>query len=312
MRKHFIVLLWLAFANLVVLFALVPYDYAFTKYATEHRNDTALTDFFNYNIYEHNIFGIADIVVLFFLGSLFLYGLSFIQYFSKIKKLRRGLGFILNAGVTVALSIVHAWKWAFSRVRPYDVFDNFPEGYTHWFLPGQYTLELGFNQGSFPSGHVATIASMMVLFFLIPHRQKFWRWAFALLIFILSTYMIWLRTAVRQHWITDNVASYGIALVVIYFFYYFIHYPPKENATKVVESRSSGWEFYLTLLNLIWLFAFAAIPVGLRLLFIENKMMGLGVLLGGIFSSFYLFDIIWNLLYQKKPIRQFIKKIRKS
>lgn len=312
MRKRLIVLLWLAFVSLVVLLALVPYDYAFTKYATEHRNDTALTDFFNYNIYEHNIFGIADIVVLFFLGSLLLYGLSFIPYFSSLKKLQRSLGFILNAGVTVALSIVHAWKWAFSRMRPYDVFDNFPEGYTHWFLPGQYTLELGFNQGSFPSGHVATIAAMMVLFFLIPHRQKFWRWSFALLIFILSAYMIWLRTVVRQHWLTDNVASYGIALVVIYFFYYFVHYPKDDNVDSTIESRPSGWEFYLTLLNLIWLFVLAAIPVGLRLLFIENKMMGLGVLLGGIFGTLYLFDLVWKLLYQRKPIWQYITRKIKS
>lgn len=300
MKKYFYTLLLLTGSVLLVLVLLTPFDYTISKYIIGHRQENNLTHFFNFNIYEHNIFGIADIVVLFLLGSLTVYALSFIPFFSSLKKFRKASGYVISAGVTVALSIVHAWKWAFSRVRPYDVFDKTFDLYTHWFMPGRYTLEVGFNQGSFPSGHVATVAILMTLFFLMPKQKyRYLRWLYAFVVFLLSAYMVWLRTMVRQHWFNDNVASYGIALVILYFFYWFIHYPPSKKLSDLTDVRVKGWEFYFTLLNLFFLFAVAAIFVGLRMFFMEHNTSGIAIFASGVFFSLFLFDVIWKLLFQK-------------
>lgn len=305
-------LLLLGGLSLLLLFLLAPFDYAITNYAMEHKFRNAYTDFFNYNVYEHKIFGIADIVVLFLLANLALYALSFLSIFNKKtfwQKLRAQSGFVISAGTTVALSLIHAWKWAFSRVRPYHVFNHDIDNYTHWFLPGKYTLQVGFNQGSFPSGHVATIAVLMTLFFFFPDRGRWARWLYAFLIFVLAAVMVWMRSMAGEHWFTDNVASYVIALWVFYFFYHAIHFPASPRGLAALHRRPKGWEFFFTLLMLLALFSSAAIFVGLRIFFMEKNMyVGAGVFAGGLLASLFLWDVIFMLLYQKTFFWRFFKK----
>jgi membrane-associated phospholipid phosphatase len=300
----------LGLATLLILFLISPFDLPAGLYAREHATKF-LASFFNHNMYEHQRFGMADIVVIFLLGSLGFYSASFFSWGAKFKTIRNYSGFIITVGFTVAVSTVHAWKWAFSRVRPYDVFPDHLGNFTHWFIPGAYTLKVGFNQGSFPSGHVATMSVLIALFFLLPSNGKWTglRWIYFILVVIVALLMGWYRMMDGSHWLTDNVASIMLSIMISYFFYHFLFFPDMETRQRYplfdrLEQRRPAWAINLVWQLLCWSFSLATIFVGLRIALMQDKLLhgGTVVILGIALS--YLFGLLtWRGLFPVKRKR---------
>ena len=289
----------LTITGILVLFALAPLD-RFAALFSYYYSFPHLAVFFNENLYEQGKFGLPDIVTLLLVGSGIAYGLSFSGHFPALKRIRKEIGFVMNTGFFIAVSLVHSIKWAVSRARPHDVYPDHIEDFTHWFEPGAYTLQVGFNRGSFPSGHVATIAVLLTLTFFIPagkdHPEgRLKKRMASALILLLALVMGWYRMMNATHWLTDNIASLFLSVFFVYFFYYFIHYPSPEIRkafpwTGSVDRRRAGWEFFSLIALLGLLFSVASIPVGLRISFLEGHpftgipVMGIGILGSVLFS----------------------------
>jgi membrane-associated phospholipid phosphatase len=304
MYVHLRNLALLGLATLLVLLLCAPLDLPAGLYARENATKF-LASFFNENMYEHQRFGMADIVVVFLLGSLGLYTASFFSWGARFKKIRVYCSFVFTSGGTVAVSTVHAWKWAFSRVRPYDVFPDQLENFTHWFIPGAYTLKVGFNQGSFPSGHVATMSVMIALFFLFPSKGQ-WnglRWSYFILVVVVALLMGWYRMMDGGHWLTDNIASVMLSIMVCYFFYHFIFFPSMETRQRYplfarVDQRRPAWAINLVWQLLFWFFSLATIFVGLRIALLQDKLLhGSAVAVLGIILSLMFGTLTWRALF---------------
>jgi membrane-associated phospholipid phosphatase len=262
-----------------------------------------MNDFFNDNLYQHQKFGIADIIVLFLVSSLFIYAMSFTESGKNFKKWRAESGYIINAGFTLAVTSIHSVKWSLSRARPGSIvicfqekgasaglsindinkpeysgqIQNMMQGcvdtwHTAWYMPGALTSEMGFNKGSFPSGHVATMGVLMTAFFLLPKMgvNSFLRWSFFAFVLGLELLMGYHRMTSDTHWLTDNMASVYLSIAIAYGYYHFLHFPVRTDdvlshrLADSLENRKPGWEFMLLLTTLFFFYSGAAVVVGIR------------------------------------------------
>lgn len=287
----------LCLASLLILLALAPID-IWLAHRAYFNQWTLLKGFFNQNLYEHGIFGLADIVVTIGVVCVLIYGLSFTPAGIRLQPFRAAAGYVLNAGVTAAVSIVHALKWMIARTRPHDVYHVHDpvkepelELYTHWFEPGKFPLEVGFNRGAFPGGHVATMSVLLALVYFIPERHARWRPAYVAVVIGAALIMAWYRMMDITHWATDNIGGLLVSLIVVYGLYTFIHFPSQHTRrlhpwTASVDHRRPGWELLLMAATLLGSFAIAAVFVGLRIAFLEeNVLRGLGISAGALFGA---------------------------
>lgn len=305
MRNPVVHIAAMALVSLIVLFVLAPYDIEASVFAWKNQF-TILETFFNDNFYQHRKFGIADIVVLISLGSLILYGLSFTERGRALRKWRAHTGYILNAGFASAVSVIHSSKWAFSRARPHDVFPDKFQNFTEWYLPGTYTLDVGFNKGSFPGGHVATMSALFTLFFLMPRKGTAGtlRWFYYAFVVILSILMGCYRTMYADHWMTDNVASLFLAIMITYGYYTILHFPDASIRsrypwTNSVDGRRPGWEIMMVFLTLVWFYSVAAVVVGIRIMIRQHIVQGAGMFLGGILLTLIFTEISTRIMLNR-------------
>jgi membrane-associated PAP2 superfamily phosphatase len=304
MYRHHRNLVLLGLATLLLLLLSAPLDMPLGIYARENPFDF-LVGFFNLSIFLDNVLGLADIVVFFVLAALGLYFASFFTWGARFIPIRDYCGYIFSTSFAMAISLVHSVKWALSRTRPYDVFPDHLQNFTHWFVPGAYTLDVGFNKGSFPSGHVATMSVLIALFFLMPVARK-WnplRWGYIVLVIAVSMLMGWYRMMYGSHWLTDNLASLMLSILVSYFFYHYLFFPSEETRRLYplfsrVEHRRPGWAIHLVWQLLLWGFSIATTFVGLRIILIQEKLIhGAFVLLLGVVLSYLFGTITWRALF---------------
>lgn len=348
MSKQLKIFIFLAFAFFILLIASSSFDMPLASYFWINKVHT-FDDFFNENLYEHGKFGIADIVVLILVGNLLVYGGSFLSATGTMLKPYRSItGFVINAGFTTAVSTVHAMKWGFSRARPNNIVNCFLEEatsrglsfdqaehtaqfpqifdtcqdiwFTPWYMPGNLTPAMGFNKGSFPGGHVATMGALVTLFFLFPSRGK-WapvRWFYLAGVILLQATMGWYRIMSETHWLTDNLASLALSILVPFAYYFFLHFPAGDREKSIVSSRKAGWEFYTIWITLFFLFAIAAIFVGIRMTLHGEWSHGLPTTAAGMIFTVVLAEanlrLLWNrsLLgkkYQRKSHYEFSKTL---
>lgn len=309
MKKPFRNLLAMAIASVVLLFAVAPLDQFLAK-AAWYFSWQFMADFFNMNLYEHGVFGMADIVVTVGAGALIVYGLSFLPAAARLRPYRRGAGFILNVGFTMAVSIVHSIKWVTSRTRPHDWFPLNLDAYSHWWEFGHYPLQVGFNRGAFPGGHVATMSVLLTFFYLMPgdKRSDARRYLFAGFIILLALLMGWYRMMTATHWLTDNLASLFLSIMVVYGYYHFLHYPDEEIRarhpwTASLDLRTPGWEILFMAATFVLSFAAGAIVIGGRIAFLQGDLwFGLGVSLAGVVGSLAAFDANCRVLLRQSAL----------
>ena len=298
-------LIYMGIATLIIMLAIAPSD-RFLARASWYYSWNWGEKFFNQNLYEHGIFGLADIVVVIAVATIAAYIVSLTptSIGERLRPYRAQAGFVLSAGFTMAVSIVHAIKWVTSRTRPHDWFPVNMDAYTHWFEFGNYSLEVGFNRGAFPGGHVATMSVLLAYFYFMPTegRNKHLRWFFAAAVMILSLVMGWYRMMMATHWLTDNIASMLLSVMVLYGFYHFLHFPneairQKHPWTASVDRRWAGWELMFMVAMLGLLFALATIVVGIRIIFLHSDpSQGLGVFaLGCVLSALFAECTSWIL-----------------
>lgn len=304
MYIHYRNLVLFGLATLLVLFLSAPLDLPLGIYAKENPIDF-LVGFFNLSIFLDNVLGLADIVVFFVLGALALYIASFFSWGARFKSIRDYCGYIFSTSFAMAISLIHAVKWALSRTRPYDVFPDHLQTFTHWFVPGAYTLDVGFNKGSFPSGHVATMSVLIALFFLMPTARKWnlFRWSYIVIVVAMAMLMGWYRMMYGSHWFTDNLASLMLSIMLSYFFYHFIFFPSPETRQRYplfdrMEHRHPAWAIHLVWQLLVWGFSIATVFVGLRIIFLQDKLLhGTAILLLGIVLSYFFGRVTWRALF---------------
>jgi membrane-associated phospholipid phosphatase len=295
-------------ASLIALVMVSPFDLALSIF---YKNNaiSSYSRFVNESLFDHGGFGLSDIVVFFLLGSLVAYFVSgfLLSRNSRWWVIRVYTGFIILTSTTMALSIVHAMKWALSRARPYDVLPNHLELYTPWFLPGRYTLAVGFNKGSFPSGHVATMTVLLLLFYLFARKPKLQVLAWITLPATLASCAVmgWYRAMVASHWVSDNIASVCIAFAVCHWFYFSLIQVDDQVANTrfrdlVAQKRVNwwvrNWEFSLTWLILLFVFSVAGVFVGFRLLLFESSYFGILASMGSALAGWFLWKVMLRLL----------------
>ncbi len=326
MKARIIFLLAISTLFTIILFFISSYDIIAMQFAWYNRI-SFLSEFFNDNLYQHQKFGIADLVVFFLLVNLIIYGAGFFKAGESLRKWRREAGYVLNAGFTLAVTSIHSVKWTLSRARPGSIVICFQENgaraglslsdinqpqhaaqiqsimqscvdtwYSAWYSPGALTAAMGFNKGSFPSGHVATMGVLITVFFLLPRFKihSLYRWTFLVFVIFLQFMMGYYRMTSDTHWLTDNLASVFLSVIIAYSYYHFLHFPQKTENDAIsyslaesAEKRKAGWEIRMLFSMLISAYSLAAIIVGFRVIFTDHQIQNgiIMIISGAVFAA---------------------------
>ncbi len=130
------------------------------------------------------------------------------------------LRYIFLSGILAPFAAVHTFKWSVSRARPRtfleDVLPYLPSDHDFSWLPGFMGLygPRGYAWNSFPSGHSATCAVLLVFCYAIPMSPTRKALTFAA-VFLFTAVMAIARSMAGMHWISDSVASFFIVWIVI-------------------------------------------------------------------------------------------------
>ncbi len=267
-----------------VMGLLTPFDFEGSRWIWEHRHP-GFGHWTDRTFFEDKAVGLSDLASLFLLVSLGLYAWSGrARAPAWLQRERPFLSFIVLAALAGGLGLVHGLKWMIGRARPYEVWmGDWP--FTEWHRFGPHFITEGVYFGSFPSGHTASVVTLiMIAYVLYAHpglrRGQVWAWLWGAVAVALSVAMAVGRVMTASHWLTDCLGTIlPIWAVMHWMFHRFLrtaeqreyvrihgHYPAVPSYW---EMRLAGWGF-LILLGLIGL------VMGLRSLWLE---VGLEVLL---------------------------------
>jgi membrane-associated phospholipid phosphatase len=152
-------------------------------------SDSTLVHVFNRSFFEELSIGVSDIPIFIFLSW---------ALFHIHKKRYQYLSFVLGSCLSIAAS-VHLLKGILGRRRPSS---------GEWL---EFNFFQGWGIGSFPSGHTAMIASLLVFCFVYPKFARIGGLTVGLFIITMSMS----RMAVGAHWFSDTMGSVLLSLWII-------------------------------------------------------------------------------------------------
>jgi membrane-associated phospholipid phosphatase len=140
----------------------------------------------------------------------------------------RNLKFSIQCGIIAPMVAVHFFKWTISRARPNLYFrEIYLHSHSwheltsqHW-LPGFMSLggPRGYSWNSFPSGHAATSAILLVISYVLwQSRHPIWRlcslaWFITIMAYVFA--MAIARSMAGMHWLSDGCGSFFLVWSIV-------------------------------------------------------------------------------------------------
>ena len=230
----------------VCMLIVTPHDITLTSWLYGHKSQR-FVDLMSESMFELEMFGGGDLIVIYSAASLILYlcsslvdidcstrpGVYDLQtklmarsgWADWLRRNRLRLEFLVVSTFCCSTLMVKLLKWTMARPRPKKYFWG-TRPFSEWWEVGPYFLDEGTYRASFPSGHTASAITLMglvyVLYFSCQDRRRrrlgVWLFLFTL-VFVLA--MATARIMTRAHWPTDVTFSIfgGWALIHLLFFY---------------------------------------------------------------------------------------------
>ena len=314
--------------GIISMAVVTPEDKVWTRHLRENRVDW-FKDWMGDSIFEGEMLGGSDIpvIVMIIAGVLYLLAwiplipsekakdkLSFLlKWVENRPKIRDTLerwrpqtGFILMSSLCIAM-FVHANKWMTGRPRPKYVWEK-GMAYSDWYEFGAYFVADGKFRGSFPSGHTATVISLLTLaYILLFDTKKVWVKFLGILTLIFtlgsSVMMLIARSMSNAHWVSDSAVSIFAGWLIIHIMYFWILQVPFQK--KYFQENKNPlplpflYELIFTFLLLITCFGFMALVIGFRAIWIQNCPWLVVISPIGIIMIFYSLKLILKLNSQK-------------
>lgn len=187
--------------------------------------DAGFRDFMAQSFYEGDAFGGSDIGVTLGIICFFIWVLYKVSGKSSRFINHKELKYIWLSSLISGLVIVHSLKWFVSRARPKEALPNILsqeislEQLANITWPGFMAWDgpRGPGWNSFPSGHTASCAIMLVFAYIAWPRSR----ASSITLFMLIAGYCFLMAIARSmagmHWLSDSVASFFLTWAVIHF-----------------------------------------------------------------------------------------------
>jgi membrane-associated phospholipid phosphatase len=225
---------------------LAEFDYKIFMWAKSVNVDgtfwKAYGDFWDRSLFSDLQFGGQDFAYIFILVCLILMIISFFLKSSSIlKKFQIFVPYIAISAIFGAALTVRFTKTFFTRARPRELIGS-SEEYT--FSPlltfGCLTLEEGFKDGSFISGHTSTMGILWGLPFIIANLFGQW-WALGTGVAVFaSVFMMGLGRVVHlAHWASDTLYGGFFMLALNAFLYYYVLC--LQNNAYYLKSRNKNY-----------------------------------------------------------------------
>lgn len=196
--------------GLAAMFVLAPFDFAWTRWLTDHE-DQRFVEIMSRSMFEGEGIGGTDpfTLALGILGIFYVVA-QFRPEQSALGRHRRQLGFIFTVSL-FQVYFVHTVKWIMARPRPRVVFKG-ELPFAHWFEIGEQFIANGTFRGSFPSGHTSVIATFVVFSYVIwgvgsVGRRRCLALALGAAIVVSAALMGFSRIMGGTHWPSDCLAS---------------------------------------------------------------------------------------------------------
>jgi len=271
---------------------LTLFDFEGSRWIWERANPE-FGDWTARTFFEGDAPGLSDLGICFLLVSLGLYLWSGRNSAPEwLQRERPYLSFIVLSALAGALGLVHGLKWVIGRARPHEVWlSDWP--FTPWHGFGPHFVTEGIFFGSFPSGHTASVVTLLMLAYVLHshpdlRRWRVWAWLWGTVALAMSVTIAVGRVMTAHHWLTDCLGMIlPIWTVLHWMFHRFLRtaeqreyirmhgsYPPLP---AYWELRFAGWGFLILLgamglvmgLRSVWL------EVGIELLMLAPLGIGL-------------------------------------
>ena len=176
-------------------------------------------DFMANSLYEGRSFGGSDFGVTMAILAFFLWLKARTNKKTPNSQSYSQLKFIWLTGLLTGICAVHSMKWIISRARPKIILtsDTSEQILANMTWPGFMPLDgpRGIDWNSFPSGHTASCAIMLVYAYLAWPRSRI----AGIFIFGSVAFYCGLMAVARSmsgmHWLSDSVASFFLAWLII-------------------------------------------------------------------------------------------------
>lgn len=261
---------------IIILFLLValisPWDYAYTKWLGTH-SVAWFAKFMDNSFFEGKSFGGGDFATLYMIVCAVLYIAAWLPPVSnRLMRYRPELGFVVASSLVTTVFVVHGLKWTIGRARPSQVLWDGKLPFTNWFELGPYNLLDGLFNGSFPSGHTATIMIFLTLAYIIAFHGSWNHYRLGRSIGMLTIGLAYLmaiaRSMNRSHFITDGMVVIALNWLIIHFLYFKILRVPEQGKIIVQHGQVNGmptcWELRLCLHGLFLVIGLMAVAIGAR------------------------------------------------
>lgn len=296
---------------IVTMLSLSYYDYEWTTFFRQHRND-AFRHLVENTLLKGQLPGLRDLSTLLLVGAGVLYLFSFIKpKTAKLRNLRPCCSLILISGLACLL-FTHSIKNGMSRPRPKDVYAQKVE-FSSWYEFGSDIVPHSTYRASMPSGHttmVAVLISLAYAFFLFSKNMMYKiSGILILLCTLILTMVMGISRAMSAHWVSDTIVSIFGCWSIIYIVYHHI------GSRKISETSQAYLLadlqfclrlvlFFIGLLLMLWGIHATHIKLCWTSFFILLIAPGVTLIVISIFKKNLYPHIIsknFNLLIEKRP-----------
>lgn len=265
--------------SIVLLIAIVPFDYEWTIWLYENRWPR-FAEFMRRTLFEGGSFGGSDVAITFQLVAFFAYFyVGSPKREANWQKWRPMLGYVLVCALVTGLGTVHSLKWLVGRARPHIVMKN-ELPFSNWFEFGPHFVSDGVFFGSFPSGHTAVVFLLMAISYLLagykhsPTHYKIIGWGWGVFVTGYTLLMVIARSMTRHHWLSDSLATIAMAWILMHLLYFWILGVPTQldywNHYKKFPSLPKYWELVLCLYALGITLGAMGIVIGIRAVLLQK------------------------------------------
>jgi membrane-associated PAP2 superfamily phosphatase len=188
------------------------------------------------------------------------------------------LSFIVLSALAGALGLVHGLKWVIGRARPYEVWQSdWP--FTPWHSFGPHFVTEGIYSGSFPSGHTASVVTLLMLAYVLHsypslHRRR-WAWLWGAVAVAMAMAMAVGRVMTASHWLTDCLGMILPTWMVLHWmFHRFLRTAEQREYVRMhggYPSVPAYWELRLAGWGFLILLGLMGLVIGLRSVWLESR-----------------------------------------
>ena len=261
-----------------VLGLLTPFDFEASRWIWEHANPE-FGEWTRRTFFEGDAAGLSDPGTCFLLASLGLYLWSGRASAPQwLQHERPYLSFIVLSALAGALGLVHGLKWVIGRARPYEVWQgDWP--FTPWHSFGPHFVTEGIYSGSFPSGHTASVVTLLMLAYVLHsypslHRRR-WAWLWGAVAMAMAMAMAVGRVMTASHWLTDCLGMILPTWMVLHWmFHRFLRTAEQREYVRMhggYPSVPAYWELRLAGWGFLILLGLMGLVIGLRSVWLESR-----------------------------------------